>query len=136
MYSDVSLDIMKKVNAAKEIEIEEALKSRKTWEKSIIIFETLTYVTAASGIILGMAAAIFTNNYQNLLYASNVTGALATTCKGLSAWSSKKFTNQAIIVNSMIDSIKSSHIPIIETTSPSKDEISVPIIGEEVKSKQ
>jgi hypothetical protein len=110
---DVSEKISKLINQAKEVEVQEALDTRDDWKRGTYAFEIVSTITGIGSLILGSAAGVFTDYIIYLNYATIVSQAISVSCKGLAVWCSKKYSEQASIVNSIVDSVKTGKYPTI-----------------------
>lgn len=109
--SDISNKLKEIINASKETEVEESINTRQKWKTGSYIFDVMSHIFGFGTLVLSGGAAIYTAYATHLSYSVVISTSMSTTCRALSFWCSKKFTDQATIVNNIIDSIKSGKMP-------------------------
>ena len=115
---DVENRVKRIIDANKEEEALDAASTRNNWKMGFYTFEILTYIFSFIALCLTSASttAIFSDYSSLLAYLGIVSHTFHITTRGLSTWCSKKFTEQATIVNSIIESIKTGKMPTVTLT--------------------
>jgi hypothetical protein len=101
------------IENAKEEEVKDALDTRDDWKRGTYIFEIFSIVMSIGSLVLGSSANVFTDYTSYLNYSAIISQAISISCKGISSWCSKKYTEQASIVNGIIDSVKTGKYPTL-----------------------
>ena len=115
--------IQASTNTQKESEVNRANSARDKWDTASVVFEILTYACHSVGILLnfGAGSSFLSDISQELSFSAGTAHTFGLTCRGFAVFCSKKFVDQATIVNVITDSVKSGKMPLMSVDGDVSD---------------